>query len=208
MRSAAGVNERRIRLIEKKYFQDLWMLRRVAELKGFLLWRPKAQRLYAYGDHQAAYMYVSIEDITYDMLGDDDTFYRFDLFSDILILTSIIPTDEEVRESYEDCFSKSGEPLARIAIDDENRCLIPDALNFIYEWRVGSGKLAYIKKTSVNLLIMNEKKTLLGRWDDGKLKAAIVLLKNNDRKPRELKMVKHRIFTRSEDAYRKLFGLS
>lgn len=204
----AEVNERRIRIIEDKYYNDLWMLRRVAELEGFLLWRPKAQRLYAYGDHQAAYMHVSIEDITYDMLGDEDTFYRFDIFSDILILTSIIPTDEEVGRSYEDSFSKGDEPLARIAIDDENRCLIPDALNFMYEWRVGSGRLAYIKQTRINILILNERKALLGRWGQGCLQSAIVLLKNNDRKPRELKMVKNRIFTRSEDAYRKLFGLS
>lgn len=200
--------ERRIKIIEKQYMGDMFILRMVAERTGFLLWKPSAQRLYAFGDHQGAYMHVSEDDITFDILGDEARFYKCDILRGILILTSFIPTKEELKRSYDDLFSKGDEPLARFAIDDSNRGLIPDALNFMYEWRVGSGKLTYIKRTAVNFLMLNERKALIGRFEDGKLRSAIVLLKNSDRKPRNLKYVKNRIASRCEDAYKKLFGLS
>lgn len=198
--------ERMVKVFDITYKRDFQTLRKVA-VRGFLLWRPQAQRLYAYGEHQAAFLRVPESDITFDILGDEETFYRFSMMehSNILVLTAKIPTEEEVRKSYSDCFTKEGIVTNHLILNTDNIRYVPDALSWMFKWRIGDGSMAYLKKADVNYLLTSEHKAMLGRWNGGINEFGIVLLKNEDRNPRDLSLVKVRIKGRCKTAYNTLF---
>lgn len=198
--------ERMIKVFDITYKRDFQTLRKVAA-RGFLLWRPQAQRLYAYGEHQAAFLRVPESDVTFDILGDEEMFYRFSMMehSNILVLTAKIPTEDEVRKSYSDCFTKEGIVTNHLILNADNIQYVPDALSWLFKWRIGDGGMAYLKQADVNYLLTSEHKAMLGRWKDGINEFGIVLLKNEDRRPRDLSLVKVRIKERCKTAYNTLF---
>ena len=201
--------ERKIKIYDPNYKEGLMLLKYIVRKGGYFYWRPSAERLYAYSDSQAAFLRVKREDVSWDILGEHDQIYK--AVNKSATILAIHPNPEvwgKVEEDQKKYFSKGASADAKIRLNPEKLQLLPDAMNFFYDWRIGNGPLAYLKRIqTLNVLMLNETKTLVGELDKDGLKICAVYLKNTERKERSLDGVKTRIKERARQSYISLFGL-